>query len=141
MKKIAQITLIGLLAVMVLLTGCANNDTARNNRNNDGLFDNGNDVANNNRNDWDDNIMGYDGNNNNNNNNLDLIPGDENVYDGDLNDRENNVRRGITTQLPRTTLPRTTTGTTGTGTTTQNRMTNPDDYYGTQYNQATRTNR
>lgn len=25
MKKIAQITLIGLLAVMVLLTGCANN--------------------------------------------------------------------------------------------------------------------
>ncbi|HHW68316.1 MAG: hypothetical protein PWP07_10 [Epulopiscium sp.] len=134
MKKFAQAALIGLLAVMVMLAGCSGNNTARNTRNNDGLYDNG--VTDRNANDWDDNIMGYDdtGNTNranyNTDNDVDLMPGDENVFDGDLNDDEDNVRRGITTQIQRTlpgTTNRTITGTTNriinrntTGTTTRN---------------------
>lgn len=116
MKQKAHISLIVLLALLIMLVGCANNRTARNTRD-DGIMDNGNGMTdnnngwnNNNNNGWDnntvtdgveDNNMGYD----NGNNDLDLTPGDENIFDGNQEDREENVRRGITTQFSTRTLP------------------------------------
>ncbi|HOA79574.1 MAG TPA: hypothetical protein PKK61_00720 [Defluviitaleaceae bacterium] len=89
MNKRGYIIVVGLLSLFVLLTACANNRMARNGRDDDGIFDNGNGIMDNNG--RVDDGLGYD-------NDLDLSP-------ADLNTREDNVRRGITTQIPNRTLP------------------------------------
>lgn len=93
MKNRGFLFIIGLLSVLVLVSACTNNRTARNIRDDDGILDNGNDMIDN---DW-----GYDYNDDygyNANDDLDLTP------DG-INAREENIRRGITTQVPTRTLP------------------------------------
>ncbi|WP_058486671.1 hypothetical protein [Defluviitalea phaphyphila] len=99
--------LISILAIMLLFVGCStNNDTSQNNGYDDGLFDNGDNVTGN-INDAGD-ILDNNMNNDYFENDEDLIPGDENVYDGDLKEREDNIRKGITTDLTGTTKNSTT---------------------------------
>lgn len=105
MKRTIQVTFIGLLAVLTLLAGCASNRYTRNM--DDGILDNGTNNLDGNRitgRIYNDNIndglfrndTAYDRN---------LMPGNDNILDRDYTIREDNVRRGITTQLPSTTLP------------------------------------